>query len=395
MILVWLIVLLLLIGGGIWVWPLLAGALGFASVVDKAGALKQITQLTRTYNISVADIEAAIHEPLIEEAQNPAKKAELGKTLFIYLGAIFILAGIGTYIAMFWDSMGSAMRIGVTLGISYILLIILVSALHENKFPKLILPLSIFTVFMMTSGWFVLVDELFANSGNWRLACLFVFGVMALQQGILLAKYGRTVFALTTLFFAYGFMQFGLDLLGVPQAFIAITLGSSVFLVGVALDKTNHKALVEPMLLVGVCWFNGGLFEQIAVVSAVNWASVLIGLSIMLTAFGLQKEGRYLRLVGLGYFVGSILFYSGLFDLLQNTLLEFGFFAATASALYACLVIQSRALLLTTVVAMLSYIGYFSAEYFADSLGWPITLVLIGLASLGVGSLAIKVKRKI
>ena len=63
--------------------------------------------------------------------------------------------------------------------------------------------------------------------------------------------------------------------------------------------------------------------------------------------------------------------------------------------LYACVVLKSRALLLTTVIAMLSYIGYFSTQYFVDSLGWPVTLILMGVAFMGVSALAIKVKRRI
>jgi hypothetical protein len=63
--------------------------------------------------------------------------------------------------------------------------------------------------------------------------------------------------------------------------------------------------------------------------------------------------------------------------------------------LYACVVLQSRALLLTTVIAMLSFIGYYTAQHFVDSLGWPVTLVLMGVAFIGVSTLAIKVKRQI
>ena len=69
--------------------------------------------------------------------------------------------------------------------------------------------------------------------------------------------------------------------------------------------------------------------------------------------------------------------------------------AVTAAALYACVVLHSRALLLTTVIAMLGFIGYFSGKYFAHSLGWPVTLVLMGVAFLGIGTLAIKVKKRI
>ena len=87
--------------------------------------------------------------------------------------------------------------------------------------------------------------------------------------------------------------------------------------------------------------------------------------------------------------------YGGLFDLLQNSALELLYLAVTASILYVCVLLQSRALLLTTVVAMLGYIVYFSEKHFANSLGWPVTLVLLGIAFLGVGAIAIKLKQRI
>jgi len=391
-----LIVILLLIGGGIWGWPLVAGALGISSVTDKPGAMKNITQLMNTYDITPAEVETAFHAPTSTcSAPTRRNKGDIAKTLFTYLGAIFILAGISTYIGMFWNSMGSAMRICVTLGVGYVLLIVLVSALHEKKFPRLILPLTLASVFMMTGGWFVLIHELFPRSDDWHAAVLFVFGVMALQLSALFGKYRRTVLAFTSLFFVYGFIHVGLDMLGVRIAYIAIILGASLFLTGTALEKTPHRVLVEPALLIGTCWLNSGLFDLVADFTAANWASLIIGMCVMLTAYGLQKAGRHPRLTGLGYFIGSIMAYSGLFDLVQNTSVELIYLAVTASILYACVVLQSRALLLTTVIAMLSFIGYYSAEHFANSLGWPVTLVLMGVAFLGVGTIAIKVKQRI
>ena len=391
-----LIVILFLIGGGIWGWPLVAGIIGISSVTDKPGALKNIAQLMNTYDITLCEVETAFDEAASTNiVPSKQKKSDIAKTLFIYLGAIFILAGISTYIGMFWDSMGSVMRILVTLGIGYILLIVLVSALHESKFPKLILPLTLACAFTMTGGWFVFIHEVFPDGDNWRAAMLFVFGMMALHQGILFAKYQRTVLAFTALFFVYGFMHVGLDMLGIPIEYIAIVLGASVFLVGTALEKTSHRILTEPALLIGTCWFNSGVFSCIALLTSVNWASFITGLCVMMAAYGLQKAGRYHRLVGLGYFIGSIMTYTGLFYLVQNTSVEILYLAVTASVLYVCIVLQSRALLLTTVIAMLSFIGYYSAEYFANSLGWPITLILMGVAFLGVGTVAIKVKQRI
>ncbi len=185
------------------------------------------------------------------------------------------------------------MRVFMTLGVGYILLIVLVSALYENKYPKLILPLALASVFMITGGWFVFIHEVFPHGDNWRVAVLAVFGVMALQLGVLFGKYRRTVLAFTLLFFVYGFMHVGLDLLDVPPAYIAIVLGASLCLVATALEDTPYRVLAAPALLIGICWMNGGLFDHIAMASAVNWASLLIGLSLMSAAYGLQLAGRY------------------------------------------------------------------------------------------------------
>ncbi len=247
----------------------------------------------------------------------------------------------------------------------------------------------------MTGGWFVFVHEMFPQGDDWRTAVLFVFGVMSVHQGGLYGKYRLTVLAFTSLFFVYGFIQVGLDLLGVPIAYIAIVLGASLFMVGTALEDSSHRELAEPSLLIGTCWMNSGVFDCIAFATSIHWANMVTGLCIIFAGYGLQRAGRYPRLTGLGYLIGSIMIYSGLFSLVRDTPVELLYFAATASMLYVCVVLQSRALLFTTVLAMLGFIGYFSAKHFANSLGWPITLVLMGVAFLGVGTVALKVKRQI
>jgi hypothetical protein len=391
-----LLVVALMLGGGWWGWPLLAGIFGAGSVTDKRSALASIAQLMRHYDISPAEVEAALHASGNELPQQEKRsRGDMAKTLFIYLGAIFILAGISTYIGTFWQSMGSVMRVVMTLGVGYILLVVLLSALYENKYPRLILPLALASIVMLTGGWFVLVHEAFPHGDNWRVAALFVFGVMALQQGGLFSKYRLTVLAFAALFFVYGAMQLGLDLLGVPMAYIAIVLGASLYVLATAIEDTPQRVLAAPALLIGIYWMNSGLFERIATITAANWASLLVGMSVLSAAYGLQKAGRHAGLITLAYFFGSVLAYTGLFDLLHNTAFELVFLALTAAILYACVVLQSRALLLTTVLAMLGFIGFYTAKHFANSLGWPVSMVLMGVAFLGVGTLAIRVRRKI
>jgi len=394
---IWLIILIVAVvvfGGGVWGWPLVAGMLGATGVRDKPSALESITRLMRTYDITPAEVEVAFRAPAVAR-RAPRSAGEIARTLFVYLGAIFILSGIGVYIGTFWNTMGSVMRVVVTLGVGYIVLVVMLSALHEKKYPRIIMPLAILSTFVMTGGWFVLIHELFPRGQNWRAAALTVFGVMAVQHGVLLGKYRLTVLALTSLFFAYAFMQVGLDLLDVPLGVIAIVLGVSLFLVATALEKTPYRVLSEAALLIAICWLNAGLFDRVAIAVSPGWASVVVGVGLVFTAYGLHKTDMYRRLAGLGYFVGSIMAYSGLFDLVRDGPVELLHLAATASMLYVCVVLQSRALLVTTVMAMLGFIGYFTAKHFANSLGWPVTLVVMGVAFLGVGAVAIRVKRRI
>lgn len=390
-----LLVVLILLAGGWWGWPLAAALFGSREVHDKTSALGKIAELMHAHDISPAEVAAVYRDPtLIASAAPRRSSSEIARTLFIYLGAIFILAGIGTYIGMFWNRMGSVMRIVVTLGVGYALLVVLVSALHEKKFPKLILPLTLATAFMLTSGWFVFIHEVFPRGGDWRLAALTVFGTMAVHQGLLFRQYALSVLAFTALCFIYGFLSVGLDLLDVPASFSAIVLGASLFLVASGLEKSPQRSLAEFAYLIALCWLNAGVFDRIAIATAPNWAALLTGISVMSAAYGLHKDGRQHRLSGLGYLIGSALAYSGLFDLLRQTPVELLYFAFTAGMLYVCVLLQSRALLLTTVLAMLGFISHFTAQDFVDSLGWPISLVLMGVAFIGVGALAIRIKRQ-
>ena len=108
-----------------------------------------------------------------------------------------------------------------------------------------------FTEFMKNK-FLVFIDEVFPGSDNWRNVVLFVSGTMAVHMGVLFGKYQRTLFAVFGLFFVYGFMQVGLDMLGMSYAHIAIVLGASLFLVaavcsvGYTFYRRGRCGQVEP-----------------------------------------------------------------------------------------------------------------------------------------------------
>ncbi len=54
-------------------------------------------------------------------------------------------------------------------------------------------------------------------------------------------------------------------------------------------------------------------------------------------------------------------------------------------AIYAALLLKSRAVLAAAVLSMISFIVAYSAEHFANTIGWPIMLMTLGIIILGAG----------
>ena len=66
--------------------------------------------------------------------------------------------------------------------------------------------------------------------------------------------------------------------------------------------------------------------------------------------------------------------------------MSFGVFIST--------LIKSRILLFTSSVAALAYIGHFTAEHFADNVGWPISLMIMGIVFIVLSKVALVINQK-
>ena len=89
-----------------------------------------------------------------------------------------------------------------------------------------------------------------------------------------------------------------------------------------------------------------------------------------------------------------MVFLYGLFDLVERTPFEILFIVAASGFVYLSAAIQSRTLLLVATAAILGYTGWFTSEHFADSLGWPLALVLFGMLMIGLSALAFRIDRQ-
>ena len=120
---------------------------------------------------------------------------------------------------------------------------------------------------------------------------------------------------------------------------------------------------------------------------------VVMGVSLICMAYALQQS-RHLAIASFWYFLGAVLLMWSVFETVENTPFELLYLGLSALLIFVSTTVRSRALLTVGTLSMLVYIGYYTAEHFANTLGWPIALVVIGVALIGLSTLAVKLNNK-
>lgn len=127
--------------------------------------------------------------------------------------------------------------------------------------------------------------------------------------------------------------------------------------------------------------------------SMVGWSAIIVGLAYLLIGWlgeklrdlGLEEGGRYtefFNLLGALAVLGAILYLGtdGKKPVYETLLLlsSLGFIFASIPKL-------SRQYLYAGTLFLVIYIFSIGGEYFQNQVGWPITLFIAGLTSMGVG----------
>jgi hypothetical protein len=118
---------------------------------------------------------------------------------------------------------------------------------------------------------------------------------------------------------------------------------------------------------------------------------MMVGFVYMLLAYGFRNTWNK-KLSGMLYFFGSAGFFIAAFTrVFDSGLWEIFFFILALGGVAFSVRLKSKAVLTVSTLALVGHIIYITSEYFADSLGWPISLVLLGfvIIGLGYGSVAI------
>jgi len=300
----------------------------------KQEALDEIVRIIRSSNLTLAEVGAHLRSTAVEEKQ---KSSTLAANIFGYIGGLFVFGGISVLINMKWDSFGPLGHIALTLIPGLIAFLFGVYCTFDPKIEKAATPLFLLAAAVEPTGIMIALREYGVDS-NPAHGVLFMCLVMLVQQGLVFAARQRTVLAFISAVFALVFLATAFDMEAVRAQYIGLIVGAAELCIAYALDKSRHRAIAP-----------------------------------------------------VNYFFGSVFFLSGLADCTSQTPYELVFLGATCAFIYASILARSRSLLGVSAVAMLIFIGDYSAKHFAHAVGWPLTLILGGVCMIGLGAVVVKI----
>lgn len=307
--------------------------------MEKQLLISLIQENIKSGTITVEEIEKILK--LSDDTQKGNIFTRNITNIFYIIGAVIVVIGAIILTAQYWDEIGLFGRLLVTLGIS---VVVYISALRMKGVEHRILSQVLFTI-----------------SGV----------LMPLGVGVWLQEYKIEFDSLLQTLTAF-------SLFGIFLAAFLYTKRNILVLFNLAFATWGYFAIFA--------W----LFDMNS--DLAKWATMVLGIVYLCIAYyyDSQKSSNdsyeikeKASVKNIIYGLGSIgvlapsLFLGGLFDFLSIALI-FGMF-------YLSTFVKSKATLLASALFLIIYIFKITSKYFADSVGWPIALILIGFLVIGVG----------
>ncbi|HEY4478965.1 MAG TPA: DUF2157 domain-containing protein [Candidatus Paceibacterota bacterium] len=283
------------------------------------------------------------------KAENLKTSPTFSVTKMLYvLGAAIVVTGIVIFVSQIWADIGSFGRILVTLGLGFVITaagsMLLKSKPEDN----------IGTVFhfiggmLIPGGAVVTLSELNLDSGDWTVAI--TFGAILAFYLLLNSIHKNAILA-----------------------FFAIANGTSfVYLV--------IEAIVD-----GPFYRHEDLYAYLTMV---------IGVSYLLLGHAF-RDGRNKKLIGFLYLFGISGFLGAAFSQVFNSVpWQMLYFLIVIGGLVLSVYMRSRSILVMSTLFLIAHVSYITSKYFADSLGWPISLVILGFLFIGLGYVSVNINKK-
>ena len=325
--------------------------------MDKQELLAAVRQLSSNKQITHEELAQAFAAGQLAPAQGSdvmQSRLKLSDILY-YIGGAIIFLGVAFLVGQNWDSFGSALRIFIALG-SMIAAFVVAAVLHRyENFKKVAQAFFLLTGLLAPLGIEVTLKEMGLDLSADSVQLL----AALLMSAILLGSF-------------YYFKQTVLLLFGIIYSTAVFHYALSLVIGANLSYQSRETAIKYEFLVIGSVYLILGYYLLTSLQKA---------LSGVLYSFG------SLAFLGSTMALGGFSPNQNAFWELVYPLLVFGFIFASVS-------LKSRAMLVFGTLFLIGYIFKLTGEYFSSSLGWPLALVLAGLAIIGIGFYAVKLNKQ-
>ncbi|MDD4628908.1 MAG: hypothetical protein PHE68_06015 [Candidatus Peribacteraceae bacterium] len=320
--------------------------------MDKHELLRQISDLAGRNLLTEEEVLGAVRR---RAAKGPRglEHVKLTEVLY-YLGGFIIILGIVILLGQNWELLNSFTRILVTLGSGVAAYIVGILFQQKDYSQKLTIPFFFLSAVILPIGLFVTFNEAGIQTDD--------AGINTVISGILLATFLASYFLLKRTIFLLFSIIFGTWL------FFAFTS----FLFG------GNPAL-------------GWRFYAYRVLAT--------GLTFILLGHSFRTMKRESALTGLLFgfgifgFLGAALALGG-WTPEQSMIWELVFPGIVFAVIFLSIPLKSKSFLIIGALYLMAYIIKITSEYFSQSFGWPLSLVILGFLLIGIGFLSFHLNRK-
>lgn len=271
-----------------------------------------------------------------------------------FIGGVIVLAGITVFIGQHWEELNSVTRVLVTFGSGVAAYSIGLTFIERRDDSVLSGTFFFLSAILLPGGIAVALHE-WGNSQNVTLAEVII-------SGLSLVTYLVSFFVFKKKYFLFFSFVFGTWL------FFAFT---------------NWMTGDTPV-------FDTEKFYEYRV--------LLAGLSYISLGYGFQKGSLHTFTEPL-YTLGALAFLLaafllGGFDQYVFTMWELVFPALCFAFIFASTVARSNGFLFSGALFLMVDIFKLTSDYFTDSFGWPLSLILCGIALIGIGYGTFRLQKK-
>ncbi|MDO8575263.1 MAG: DUF2157 domain-containing protein [bacterium] len=318
------------------------------SVKINSGEIKR-EELVSRLNISYTEpVSSAESVSSVGTNVKTTSNFSVNKMLYALGGAIVII-GIIIFVSQIWDEVGSFGRIIVTLGLG--LVIALCGSILLRSKPEDIIG----SVFHIIAG------------------LLIPGGAMVTLYELNIGQDSLWPVTLT-----FGFIFLFYLLLNFVHKNAVLTFFSIA-------NGTAFVYLVVESIIDGPFYNHGELYAYLTMV---------VGLSYLLLAYAF-REGWNNKLVGIIYFVGITSFLGAAFSrVFDSEIWQALFFLIVIGGLFLAVYMKNRSVLVMSTLFLIIHVSYITSKYFANSVGWPVALVILGFIFIGLGYASITINKK-